>query len=86
MQEQPIGESPIEHEHNEDWSVLMTLLTENEGPWSAAELQLGLGKPNDKIWVTDSLSRLRRGGLIHRTSDDLIFPTRAAIYFDQIHG
>lgn len=84
MQDQPIGESLIQQDNDKDWSVLSTLLIDNETPWTVDELIVGHG--SGKVWVIDSLGRLERGGLIRRTADGLIFPTRAAVYFDQLHG
>lgn len=83
MHAEPTGESPIEQAHGSDWNVLVTLLTENQTPWTADELARGLGGVT--IAVVDSLDRLERGGLIRRTTDGLVFPTRAAVYFDQLN-
>lgn len=62
----------------------MTVLDDrDEGPWSVAELIRDRGE-NDAVEVKDSIGRLERGGLIHRTTEGLVFPTRTAIYFEQI--
>jgi len=67
-------------EDESDKYVLLTILDEGDHwPWSVAELAREHGR-DQEITVRDSISRLERGGLIHRTTDDLIFPTRAAIY------
>jgi hypothetical protein len=38
----------------------------------------------DEIAALDSLDRLNKSGLIHRTRDDLVFPTRAALHYTRI--
>jgi predicted transcriptional regulator len=67
-------------EDESDMYVLLTILDEGDHwPWSVDELVREHGR-GAKLAVRDSISRLERGGLIHRTTDDLVFPTRAAIY------
>jgi hypothetical protein len=67
-------------EDESDKYVLLTILDGGDHwPWSVDELVQEHGR-DDEVMVIDSISRLERGGLIHRTTDDLIFPTRAAIY------
>jgi predicted transcriptional regulator len=59
---------------------LLTILDEGDHwPWSVTELAREHGR-DQEVTVMDSISRLERGGLIHRTTDDLVFPIRAAIY------
>ncbi|HEV7944024.1 MAG TPA: hypothetical protein VGP17_14640 [Solirubrobacteraceae bacterium] len=70
---------PITEEASDKY-VLLTILDQGDHwPWSADELVREHGW-DDEVSVRDSISRLERGGLVHRTTDDLIFPTRAAIY------
>jgi hypothetical protein len=38
----------------------------------------------DEIAALDSLDRLNKSGLIYRTRDDLVFPTRAALHYTRI--
>lgn len=64
----------------EDRVVLQTLLDQDDAwPWTVDELIRDRGD-GDHIAVEDAINRLHRGGMIHRTKEDLIFPTRAAIY------
>jgi hypothetical protein len=67
-------------ESESDKYVLLTILDQGDHwPWSVDELVREHGW-QDEVAVKDSISRLEHGGLIHRTTDDLIFPTRTAIY------
>lgn len=76
---------PATQDDGQDWSVLTTLLSEgDQRPWSVDELTRVSG--GDNVAVADAISRLQRSGLIHHTTDDLVFPTRAALYFEQIAG
>jgi hypothetical protein len=65
-----------------EWNVLNRVIgiTDNRHPWSVEELIRDLGNANN---VTDAINTLHAAGLINR-ADDLIFPSRAAILFEQI--
>jgi hypothetical protein len=68
----------------DEWGVLTLLIgQDDQRPWSVAEI---VREHGDKIAALDSLDRLRKHGLIHQTADDLIFPTRATLHFEQIRG
>jgi hypothetical protein len=74
--------TPTEDEVYNDWAILEQLIHPDEQrPLSVDEL---IRERGDAIAAIDAISRLQRAGLIHRTTDDLIFPTRAAIRFQQI--
>jgi predicted transcriptional regulator len=75
---------PIRTEEADDWDLLLILLSHNEQrPWSIDELARELG---DQTAAIDSINRLQRAGLIHRTNDGFIFATRPAVRFAQIVG
>ncbi len=74
---------PENDQNADDWTVLMPMvIQEDQRPWSIeeiiAESELG------EVAVIDAINRLKRGGLVHRTQDDLVYPTRAATYYEKI--
>jgi len=80
-------QSERSHTHGDDdaradWGILVLLVGESDQrPWSVEEL---VRERQDRRAALDSISRLQRTGLIHRTADDLVFPTRAALYYTEI--
>ena len=82
MPDAPPSRTPAEDEVYNDWAILEQLIYPDEPrPLSVDEL---IRERGDKVAAIDAISRLQRVGLIHRTTDDLIFATRAAIHFQQI--
>jgi hypothetical protein len=74
--------SPAEQEQNTDGTILLWLtLDAAQRPWSVEEVIRELGNRNNAI---DAIARLYGVGLIHRTSDDFVWATRAAIRADEI--
>lgn len=74
-----------EEEDRNDWAVMERLMSEgDQRPWSVDELVRDRDKRAKPEDVIDAIKRLSGIGLIHHTADDLIFPTRAALHFDQI--
>lgn len=83
MQQQP--NPAIEDNNARDWGVMVRLLSRfDQRPWTVEEIVRDRDSHVSRIDTLDAIRRLRGVGLIHRTTDDLVFPTRAALHFDQI--
>ncbi len=75
----PAGES---EEARVDWLVLDLLIDDDrQRPWSVREVIREHGHLQNAL---DALDRLHGAGLIHRTEDDFVFATRAAVRYSQI--
>jgi hypothetical protein len=74
--------TPREEDARDDWGILVCLVCPaDQRPWTVADLIRELG---DEPAAIDAIGRLRRSGLIHRSADDVVIPTRAAIHYTEI--
>ncbi len=65
-------------------AIILDLIlgTDEQRPWSAEELIRELGQP---VAAADAIEALYGAGLIHRSSDGFVWPTRAAVRYSQIN-
>jgi hypothetical protein len=83
MQPEP-SYTATEEDARQDWGVLTRLIRpDDQRPWSVAEL---IREVRSEVAARDSIGRLVRSGLIHLTSDGLVFPTRAALHYTEIRA
>jgi hypothetical protein len=85
MQQEP---NPADAETMHEQGVLERLLGQSSRyPWTVDEMvRSQQDSQTTRLDTIDAIKRLQSEGLIHRTSGDVIFPTRAALYLDRIVG
>jgi predicted transcriptional regulator len=71
---------PAERKTRTESTIMSLLLVQDDQrPWSVEELIRSIGR---EIETRDAISDLHAVGLVHRTTDDFVFPTRAATHLD----
>jgi hypothetical protein len=75
-----------EAENVNDWGVMVLVLDrDDQRPWSVEELvRQRLDRETTREHTEEAVLRLSGAGLIHKTTDGLVFPTRAALRMDAI--
>jgi hypothetical protein len=73
---------PAESEARTESTIMSLLLVhDDQRPWSTEELVRTIGRETD---THDAIANLHAAGLLHRTTDGFVFPTRAATHIDRL--
>jgi hypothetical protein len=78
---QPIATHEVPAETIESGILDRLTYQDDQRPWSIDELIRDVGQ---KLGVVDAVAKLHGLGLIHHTSDDFIFATRAAVRANEL--